>query len=157
MDKLKELTLGEKIIVAAGVVLLIDSFLPWYSIDISIFHYSRNGWQAPNSFLSLFAILLGIAMAAQVLVSRLGVAQMPDRLGSLGWGMVHLIAGGVAFLFVLLKWLNNTDWTAFGLYLGLLSTAALAFGGFLVAKERGDLPATRGPAAGPGAPGGPPV
>ena len=29
MDKLKELTLGEKIIVAAGVVLLIDSFLPW--------------------------------------------------------------------------------------------------------------------------------
>jgi hypothetical protein len=154
VDKLKELTLGEKIIVAAGVVLLIDSFLPWYKIDISIFHFSRNGWQAPNSFLSVVAILLGIAMAAQVLVSRLGTVDMPDRMGSLGWGMVHLIAGGVAFLFVLIKWLNNTDWVAYGLYIGLISTAALAFGGFTVAKERGDLPATRGMggSAGPGGP-----
>ena len=152
MDKLKELTLGEKIIVAAGVVLLIDSFLPWYSIDISIFHYSRNGWQAPNSFLSLVAILLGIAMAAQVLVSRLGSVDMPDKVGSLGWGMVHLIAGGVAFLFVLIKWLNNTDWTAYGLYIGLLSTAALAFGGFTVAKERGEFPMTRGTGGAPSGP-----
>lgn len=152
MDKLKELTLGEKIIVAAAVVLFIDSFLPWYSIDISIFHYSRNGWQAPNSFLSVVAILLGVAMAAQVLVSRLGTVDMPDRMGSLGWGMVHLIAGGVAFLFVVIKWLNNTDFTAYGLYLGLISTAALAFGGFTVAKERGEFPATRGTGGTPGGP-----
>jgi hypothetical protein len=150
VDKLKELTLGERIIVAAGVVLLIDSFLPWYSIDISIFHYSRNGWQAPNSFLSVVAILIGIAMAAQVLVSRLGSVDMPDRVGSLGWGMVHLIAGGVAFLFVLIKWVNNTDWTAYGLYIGLIATAGLAFGGFTLAKERGDFPATRRPGGAPG-------
>ncbi len=151
MDKLNELTLGEKIIVAAGVVLLIDSFLPWYSIDISIFHFSRNGWQAPNSFLSVLAILIGIAMAAQVLVARLGSVNMPDKVGSLGWGMVDLIAGAVAFLFVIIKWLNNTDWTAYGLYIGIIATAALAFGGFTVAKERGDFPATR-PGGAPGGP-----
>ena len=103
----------------------------------------------------MVAILLGILMAAQVLVSRLGAVDLPDRVGSLGWGMVHFIAGGVAFLFVLIKWLNNTDWTTYGLYIGLIATAALAFGGFTVAKERGDFPVTRGLGGGPS--GGPSV
>lgn len=151
MDKLKELTLGEKIIVIAAVVLLIDSFLSWYSVDFSLLgvHASvtRNGWQAPNAFLSIVAILLGIAMAAVVIVNRLGVAELPQKLGSVGWGVVHLIAGGVAFLFVLIKWLNNTDFTSYGLYIGLLCTAGLAFGGFTFARERGEIgtgPATPG-------------
>jgi len=83
-------------------------------------------------------------MAAQLLATKIGHVDMPDRMGSLGWGMVHFIAGGVAFFFVLIKWLNNTDFTAYGLFVGLISTGALAYGGFTVAKERGDFPATSG-------------
>lgn len=141
MDKLKEMSNGEKVIAVSAVVLLIDSFLPWYSVDLGPFgSYSRNGWQAPSSFFSLLAILIGIAMGALVIVKALGAVELPEKLGNIGWGLAYLVGGAVAFVFVLIKWLGNTDYTAFGLYLGLLCTAGLAAGGFLTAKERGELP-----------------
>jgi len=142
VDKLKEMTNGEKVIAVAAVVLLIDSFLPWYSVDLGPFgDYSRNGWQAPSAFLSLLAILIGIAMGALVVVKALGAVELPEKLGNVGWGLAYLIGGVAAFVLVLIKWLGNTDYTAFGLYLGLICTAGLAAGGFLTAKERGELPA----------------
>lgn len=143
MDKLKELSNGEKVIGVSAVVLLINSFLPWYSVDLGVFgDYSRNGWQAPSAFLSMLAVLIGIAMGALVVVRALGAVELPEKLGGIGWGMAYLIGGGVAFLLVVIKWLGNTDYTAFGLYLGLLCTAGLAVGGFLTAKERGELPSS---------------
>lgn len=143
MDKLKELSNGEKVIGVSAVVLLINSFLPWYSVDLGVFgDYSRNGWQAPSAFLSMLAVLIGIAMGALVVVRALGAVELPEKLGGIGWGMAYLIGGGVAFLLVVIKWLGNTDFTAFGLYLGLLCTAGLAAGGFLTAKERGELPSS---------------
>ncbi len=33
MDKLNELSTGEKLIAGGGVVLLIASFLPWYKVS----------------------------------------------------------------------------------------------------------------------------
>jgi hypothetical protein len=41
---------------------------------------------------------------------------------------------------------------SYGLYVGLVLAAALAYGGFLVAKERGDFPATRGTGGAPSGP-----
>ncbi|MFN8035083.1 MAG: hypothetical protein U0V73_04050 [Acidimicrobiia bacterium] len=141
MDKLKELSLGEKIVAAAGILLLIFSFFSWYSVDLGGFGtYSRNGWQSPGSFWGIIAILLGIVMAAQVIVDKLGLAQLPDKLGSVGWGTIHLIGGVVAFVFVIIKFLNESSHTSFGFYLGIIAAAGLAFGGFTIAKERGELP-----------------
>ncbi|MBM3674697.1 MAG: hypothetical protein FJW88_07020 [Actinobacteria bacterium] len=143
MDKLKNLTVGERVIVIAAIVLLVDSILPWYSVDLGPFgSHSKNGWGAPDSFFSILAILIGVAMGVQVILHRLEVVEFPDKLGNLAWGMVHTIAGGIAFLLVLLKWLSNSDFTTFGLYIGLLSTAALAAGGFLSMKEQGAAPAS---------------
>lgn len=165
MDKLKQLTLGEKIVAAAGIVLLIAGFLPWYhagfggatigNVRISGVSVDRNAWQSPGQFWSMLAVLIGLVMAAQVLVSKLGIAQLPDKLGSLGWGLVHLIGGGLALLFVLLKLLNHSGNLSFGFYLGILCVLALAFGGFSIAKERNELPGSLGggSAGGTGSPG----
>jgi hypothetical protein len=38
----------------------------------------------------------------------------------------------------------NTDFTAIGLWLSLLSAAGLTVGGYLMAKEAGDLPGALG-------------
>jgi ABC-type Mn2+/Zn2+ transport system permease subunit len=65
--------------------------------------------------------------------------ELPERLGSVGWGVFLLAGGAIAFIFVLIKWISNTDGTKIGIYLGLLSTAGLAVGGYLVAQERGHL------------------
>ena len=41
----------EKIILGAGVVLIIDLiFLPWHSVDLVIGTYTRSGIESPNSF-----------------------------------------------------------------------------------------------------------
>jgi len=146
---LKKLSVGEIVTAVSGVLLLIISFFHWYSVDLGPFGtYSRNGWQSPDSFFSVVAILIGVVLAAHVIVEKLTGVELPERLGSVGWGVVHLAGGAVAFVFVLLKWIFNTSYTSFGLYVGLLCAAGLAVGGYLMAKEAGELPGALGGAKG---------
>jgi hypothetical protein len=138
---LKKLTPGEITTVASGVLLLIFSFFHWYSVDLGVFGtFSRNGWQSPGAFWSIVAILLGIVLAAHVIVEKLSGVELPERLGSIGWGVVHLAGGGIAFLFLIIKVINHTSDSAIGLWLGLICGAGLAAGGYLMAKEAGELP-----------------
>ena len=142
---LKKLTPGEMTIAISGVVLLIFSFFPWYkgpSVtlgNVTIGGASFSGWEKPNALLSIIAILIGIVMAAHVIVNKLARVEMPERLGSLGWGVFYLAGGVIAFVFLLIKWLGNTDYTKFALYISILASLGLAVGGFLTSKERGDL------------------
>jgi hypothetical protein len=136
----------------SGVLLLVFSFFHWYSVDLGPFGtYSRNGWQSPDSFFSIVAIILGVVLAGHVIVEKLTGVDLPDRLGSIGWGVTHLVGGLVVFVFILLKWIFNTDFTAFGLYISLVAGAGLAVGGYLMAKEAGELPGALGGAKGGGA------
>lgn len=150
---LKKLTPGEITTAVSGVLLLVFSFFHWYSVDLGPFgSYSRNGWQSPSSFWSIIAILIGIVLAAHVIVEKLTGVDLPDRLGSVGWGVVHLAGGAVAFIFILIKWLTNTDYVAFGLYISLIAAIGLTVGGYLMAKEAGELPGALGGAKGGSAP-----
>ena len=66
---LKKLSVGEIVTAVSGVLLLIISFFHWYSVDLGPFGtYSRNGWQSPDSFFSVVAILIGVVLAAHVIV-----------------------------------------------------------------------------------------
>lgn len=147
---LKKLTPGEMTIGISGVVLLIFSFFKWYSIEFHILGQtvgaSRNGWEGPDAFFSVIAILIGIVMAAHVIVDKLAGVEMPERLGKFGWGVFYLAGGVISFLFLLIKWLGNNDFVKFGFYISILASLGLAVGGFLTARERGDLAAlqTRG-------------
>lgn len=140
MDKLKDMTLGEKVVAGSGVLMLIASFLPWYSVDLGFVSMTRNGWQSPGQLWSMLAVLLGVAMAAQVIVTKLGVAELPDKLGNLGWGQVHMIGGIAALVLVVIKWMNENEFVGFGFYLGLLCAIGLAFGGFTINKESSAAP-----------------
>jgi hypothetical protein len=142
---LKKLTPGEMVTAVSGILLLVVSFFHWYSVDLGPFGtFSRNGWQSPDAFWSVIAIIIGIVLAAHVIVQKLANIDMPERLGSVGWGVVHLAGGAIAFIFILIKWLSNTSNTAIGLYIGLLCAAGLTVGGYLMAKEGGDLPQALG-------------
>jgi hypothetical protein len=138
---LKKLTPGEITTAVSGVALLIFSFFHWYSVDLGPFGtFSRNGWQSPGALWSVLAILLGIVLAAHVIVEKLSGVDLPDRLGSIGWGVVHLAGGALAFLFLIIKLINHSSDSAIGLYLGLIAGAGLVAGGYLMAKEAGELP-----------------
>jgi hypothetical protein len=157
---LKKLTLGEIITAVSGVLLLVFSFFHWYSVDVNFGpisgSFSRNGWQSPGAFWGIVAILIGIVLAAHVIVEKLGGVELPERLGSVGWGIVHLAGGVIALLFVLIKLLNESSSTAIGFYLGIIAAAGLAAGGYMMAKEAGELPGALGGAKGGSAPPPPP-
>jgi hypothetical protein len=154
---LKKLTPGEITTAASGVLLLVFSFFHWYSVDLGPFGtFSRNGWQSPGAFWGIVAILIGIVLAAHVIVEKLTGVELPERLGSIGWGVVHLAGGAIALLFLLIKLLNESSSTAIGFYLGILAAAGLTVGGYLMAKEAGELPGSLGGAKGGSAPPAPP-
>jgi hypothetical protein len=137
VDKINTLSTGEKLIAAGGIVILIASFLPWYSIDAGpLGSFTRNGWQSPGSIWSVLATLIGIAMAGAVLASRLGSMELPDLGGgNLTWGTVFLGGGALALLCVVFKFLNESSYISFGFFLGIIAAIALVAGGYLLYAE----------------------
>src|SRR3970040_3068324 len=95
LERFQALGIGEKIIILAGVVLFIGGFLPWYSIDLGPFgSFTRSGWQSPGAIWSMLAILIGLAMAAVVVLKGLTEVEIPDNVGGPSWPRILLGGGG---------------------------------------------------------------
>ena len=136
IEKFMALSIGEKIIVIAGLVLLIDGFLPWYSVDLGPFgSVTRNGWESPGALWSMLAILIGIAMAGVVGVKISTEGVIPENVGGFTWPKIFLGGGVAALLLVVIKFLSESSSLGFGFYLGFIAAAALAAGGFLMYRE----------------------
>jgi hypothetical protein len=140
MDKLLEkfmaLGIGEKIIIVAAVVLFIDGFLPWYSVDVGPFgSFTRSGWQSPGAIWSIFAVLLGLAMGAVVVLKGLTEVEVPENVSGFSWPKIMLGGGVAAVVLLAIKLLNESSYLGFGFYLGIICAAALAVGGFLMFRE----------------------
>ena len=133
----KKITQGERIVLIAGVLLIIDLlFFPWHKIDLGGLvgvDVTRTGVQSPNSFYGVIALLITVVMVGQIIAAKLANATLPAM--PVTWGQVHLIAGIVVLVVLLIKLIVETDFLGFGAYLGILLAAALAFGGFTVNKE----------------------
>jgi hypothetical protein len=135
LERFNALSIGEKIILVAGIVLFIDGFLPWYSIDLGIVSVTRNGWESPGAFWSIVAILIGLAMAGVVVAKSFTDVVIPDNVSGLTWPRIYLGGGVAALVCVLIKLLNESDYMGFAFYLGIIATAALAVAGFLMFRE----------------------
>ncbi len=142
MDKLIErfgaLSIGEKIIIIAGMLLFVVGFLPWYSVDLGPFgSITRSGWQSPGAIWSIFAVFVGLAMAGVVVLNKLADVVIPNNVGGLSWPKIYLGGGVAALAFVLIKLLNESSSIGFGFYLGIIAAGALAVAGFLMYREEG--------------------
>ena len=143
---LSKISKGGQIFAGAGIVFLIASFLPWYSLEyggfdgIGAVSQSANAW-GDISFLwgSLWALLL-LGGAVLLILPAFGVTapKLP--------AVAFLAVGALATIFTLLKLLIGEDDApelgisidaSFGLYLAIIAAAAAAFGGFLMFKESG--------------------
>lgn len=142
VDKFKALGLGEKIILVAALVLLIDSFLPWYSVNIGsiagvdLGSVHRNGWESPGGLWSILAVLIGLAMAGVILVKNLAKeGTLPDNISGITWPKIYLGAGAAAALFIVIKIINESSHLGFGFFVGIICVAGLAAGGVLMYRD----------------------
>jgi hypothetical protein len=137
---LNRLTLGARIVALGGLLLFIDSFLPWFKACADLTALggrkvclgSHNGW---DNALSLLGVLLAIALVAVVVAEAAGAALPP--LGNITWGQVQLAAGALVLLFVGLQVIigDHGVTRSYGAYLGLVIAAGLAYGTFLRSRE----------------------
>ena len=139
---LTKLTLGDRVIAGSGIALFFFSFFNWLGWEYGPYSESASGW---SFTLTLFAILIGMAMVVLVSLKAFGV-DLP-ALGGVTWGQILLGMGVASFVFVLIKLIVGPNVNTggidvgvdktrgIGIFLGLIATAGLAAGGYLRMQE----------------------
>jgi hypothetical protein len=152
MPDLKALSTGTKIILAAGLLLLIDTFLAWQKVSaeingVEIASATASGW---HGFLG---VVMGLALIALLAWVGLQVANvdlninLPDRTVTMALAVLVLV-------FAVLKNLVD-DYSAWASYVGIVLAAVVAFGAWMRMQEPEAAVAGAAPAA-PAAPAPPP-
>ena len=136
MDKLNQLSLGEKLVAGGGILLFLSSFFGWWTYSSGPFDVSQDGWSAPGSIWGTLLIIIGLVLTAVTLAVRLGNVQMPALPAAWTWGMVYGAGAAAAVVLLLLKaWrIMAVEVGGFGIgfFIGLIATIALAYGGYLL-------------------------
>jgi hypothetical protein len=135
MDRLKGLPLGRKLILGAGALLFIDTFLAWQSVSIGVpgvatVTASQNAW---HGFWGVLLGLMTIVLLLWVGARAFGVAlpaSVPD-------GLATLALGGLIVLFAVIKTLNDS-YSAWPSYVGIVLGAGVAYGAWLAFQESGE-------------------
>jgi len=132
MPDLKALSTGTKIILAAGLLLLIDTFLAWQKVSaeingVEIASATASGW---HGFLG---VVMGLALIALLAWVGLQVANvdlninLPDRTVTMALAVLVLV-------FAVLKNLVD-DYSAWASYVGIVLAAVVAFGAWMRMQE----------------------
>ncbi|PRZ41960.1 hypothetical protein CLV47_10788 [Antricoccus suffuscus] len=138
-ERLAGISMPRKIVAGAGVVLLINSFLPWYHISIGGFGgASASGWHGLGVITWLLVIgLLAIegARAGGVLPLNDGQAELASLAASAG-----AVVFGLIYVIVRL----SDGHLGFGFYIGILALAGLAYGALRLFQAGAAMTALKG-------------
>jgi hypothetical protein len=161
-EKLNELSLGEKLVLGGSLVFLIAAlFFDWWSFDEGRVNYGHSLLSSPGAIYGLIAFVIVLAMAGILLAMKFGNVNMPALPVGWTWGMAYGAASAVLVVAVLLKaWrISSGEVTiggvtddaslggfGIGFFLGVIATAAIAYGGFLLysADKGGGFASLRG-------------
>jgi uncharacterized membrane protein YhaH (DUF805 family) len=139
-----KLSTGEKIAGVSGVLLFIFMFFDWFSVSVSNGFFgvaaSGNAWD----WLDVIPIILLIAVVAAVGVA---VVRLTDAVfePAISMNAVVAVLGAISFLLILYRIVSPPDSgfsevdvsPAFGIFLGLIAAAGIAYGGYRAMQEEG--------------------
>jgi hypothetical protein len=142
MPNFSEISNGTKLLLAAGILLLIDTFLAWQKVSakfggVELASASQNAWHGFWGIIMCLAlILLLVWVVLQVLNVKMNF-ELPitDAWLTLGLGVI-------VFAFALLKNLID-DYSHWPSYLGVVLAALVAVGAWLRAQELGGVTMAR--------------
>ena len=146
-----KLNTGEKIAAISAVLLFIFMFFTWFGVEVSgagAFSGSVPGaggdaWDA----LEFIPVILVIAIVAAIGVAVLRLTDSAYE-PPISMNAVVTVLGGLSFLLILFRIVDppsfgsfggvSVDGTVeFGIFLGLIAAAGIAYGGYLAMKEEG--------------------
>lgn len=130
MRQVKALPPGAQLVLGAGVLLLLDTFLPWQKLSLGPFSYSWNAWHWVKGVL---LGLLTIALLVWVAARAFGV----PRPANVADGSATLALGVLVFVFAVVKNIRD-DYSAWGSYLGVVLAAGVVAGAWLTYQRSGE-------------------
>jgi hypothetical protein len=130
MEQLKGLPLGRQLILGAGVLLLIDTFLDWQQVSFLGHTGGQSAWHGFLGIIMCLALVLLLAWSAAKAFEIDLPIKVPDGLSSLGLAALIL-------LFALLKALTDdaVHWPA---WVGVILAAGIGYGAWLVFQASGE-------------------
>src|SRR5579862_3050303 len=134
------LTLAQCLLASGGLLVILGTFLPWYSVTFTLFLQQQvtniTGWDVPTGKATL---ILGIAALVFVALQALRV-RLPEALVEREV-VLYMAAGIEAFVLGLLYLLDGpriistggfySSAPGIGLYIALIGAATIAAGGYL--------------------------
>jgi hypothetical protein len=128
MPDLRSLSTGMQVAGASAVLLLIDTFLNWQSVDLGVVSAGRSAW---HGFWGVILGLLTIAfiawLAARLFGVKLPELPVPER-------TITLAVGALILLFAVIKVLTD-DFRAWPAWVGIVLAAGCAAGAWLMSQE----------------------
>ena len=121
-------TTSELIIMIAGAVMLVASFLD--------FRVNTSTWGSGNFPIATLLPLYGVMMAAQIALTKFANVSLPDQIAGFTWEQVHLALGLLAGLMAVGWLLTDVGDKQIGLWLEMLGGVALAVGAVMMQRER---------------------
>ncbi len=135
MDQLKALSLGRKLVLGAGVLLLLDSFLDWQHASVSIngVTVASGGQSAWHGFWGVVMCLALLVLLAWTAAGAFGV-KLPDNIPD---GLLTLGLGVLIPVFALIKAISDSyvHWPA---WIGVVLGAVIAYGAWQVFADSGE-------------------
>jgi hypothetical protein len=109
------------------VLLLIDMFLQWQSVDVGPFSAGQNAWSG------FWGVIMGLALLVLLawVIARVFDVKLP---GELPEGPIVVGLGALIVVFALLKNLID-DYSTIWSYIGVLLAAGVAYGAWLRSQE----------------------
>lgn len=131
--KLKGATGADRMILVSGIVLLVSSFLDWYTVGAVGIPVKIGGNLWDVGGIGMLGLLLGIVTTAFAAARVVGWS---NPIGNMKDGMLYLILGGATFVCILLRGLLSPGPSVpgidvsrgLGLFIGVIASAAMAYG-----------------------------
>lgn len=135
MDRLSALSRGMQIMLGAGVLLLIDTFFNWQSVDLGPVSVGQSAW---NGF---WGIVMGLAL---IVLLAWGAARLAGVNLSLPVSetLVAAALAAIVLVFAVIKNLAD-DYSSFWSYVGIVLAAIVAFGAWMQVQAAGGVETLR--------------
>jgi len=143
MDQLKGLPLGRQIVLGAGILLLIDTFLDWQQVSLFGVSAGQSAW---HGFLGIVMSLVLVVLLLWSIARAFEVDALPDTIPD---GLTSLGLSVLILVFAFLKALTDdaVHWPA---WVGVVLAAVITYGAWLIYSASGESVSSVGSTGGGG-------